>query len=200
MKTKEKILLTALEMFNETNTQAVTTNHIAKQMGISPGNLHYHYKNREEIIRLLYIQMRDSLILPTDDLPQSIQELVEHQKLIHEVSWNYRFFQRELLFLLSRDQELKELYIKDNIAHRERIILSYKNFIANGYLDIPYENILDYLADSVIMNIQFWNPLLVTLGRPSDKHSFEAAIQRTNELLRPFLTQKALKELAKLEF
>ena len=52
MSKKEAILETALELFNATNTQSATTNHIAKAAGISPGNLHYHYKNREEIVRL----------------------------------------------------------------------------------------------------------------------------------------------------
>ncbi len=49
MSTKLKILETARKLFNESNTQTATTNHIAKAMGISPGNLHYHYKNREEM-------------------------------------------------------------------------------------------------------------------------------------------------------
>ncbi len=199
MTTKEKILTVALEMFNETNTQAATTNHIAKKMGISPGNLHYHYKNREEIIRLLYIQMRDKLKLSVDTLPQNISQMVAHHQIIHDVSWEYRFFQRELLFLLSRDPILEKEYIEDNIAHKERIKQVYRNFIANGDLDIPYENILDYLADSVLMNIQFWNPLMLTLGQKLDKNSFERGIDRTNELLRPFLTPKALKTLAELQ-
>lgn len=199
MTTKEKILTVALEMFNETNTQAATTNHIAKKMGISPGNLHYHYKNREEIIRFLYIQMRDKLKLSADTLPQNITQMVAHHQIIHDVSWEYRFFQRELLFLLSRDPILEKQYIEDNIAHKERIKQVYRNFIANGDLNIPYDNILDYLADSVLMNIQFWNPLMLTLGQKLDKNSFEKGIDRTNELLRPFLTPKALKTLAELQ-
>lgn len=199
MKTKEKILVVALEMFNETNTQAVTTNHIAKKMGISPGNLHYHYKNREEIIRLLYIQMRDQLKLSVDELPRNITEMVDHHQIIHDVSWDYRFFQRELLFLLSRDEVLEKLYVKDNIAHRGRIIQVYKNFITSGDLEIPHDNILDYLADSVLMHIQFWNPLMLTLGMPLDKESFEKGLRRNEELLRPYLTAKALKTLAILK-
>jgi len=58
MPRKEAILEAALQLFNENNTQSATTNHIAKSMGISPGNLHYHYKNREEIVRLLYMKLK----------------------------------------------------------------------------------------------------------------------------------------------
>ena len=51
MSRKEDILEAARELFNEKGTQSSTTNHIAQAMDISPGNLHNHYKNREEIVQ-----------------------------------------------------------------------------------------------------------------------------------------------------
>ena len=198
MKTKEKILLHALELFNETGSQAATTNHIAKKMGISPGNLHYHYSNREEIIRMLYVQMRDKLALPVAELPKSIAELVEHQKVILTVTWEYRFFSKELLCLLGRDKELNDLYIKDNIAHRSRIIQVIHNLIEHDELDIIYENIVEYIAETILMTVQFWNPFMLTLGKTPNKETLQEGIQRSNEAMRPYLTKQALKTLAEL--
>ena len=54
MSTREKILDTALALFNKEGTAAISTNHIAEAAGISPGNLYYHFRNKEEVIRELF--------------------------------------------------------------------------------------------------------------------------------------------------
>ena len=73
MTTREKILDTALTLFNNEGTAAVSTNHIAEAAGISPGNLYYHFKNKEEIIRELFERLfaaNDAAFkLSTDTLP-----------------------------------------------------------------------------------------------------------------------------------
>jgi hypothetical protein len=51
MKTKERLLLGALELFNTHAASEVTTNDIARELKMSPGNLYFHYDNKEEILK-----------------------------------------------------------------------------------------------------------------------------------------------------
>ena len=51
MKTKHNIIATAIYLFNLHGTKTISTNHIAKEMGISPGNLYYHFRSKNDIIR-----------------------------------------------------------------------------------------------------------------------------------------------------
>ncbi len=199
MSTKQRILETALELFNTTNTQAATTNHIAKAMEISVGNLHYHYKNREAIIFKLYEQMLKESTLLVQDLPKDIVELFEHQKLMSKVLWKYRFFYRELLFLLSRDPLLKSRYISDNLAHRERIRITFVNLATHGDLDVPIDNIYEQLTDTVMLVLTFWNPMIETLGQEIDENGFEAATTHLRGSMRPYLTKQALNKLRKFD-
>jgi len=189
MSRKLEILETSRNLFNVNNTQAVTTNHIAKAMGISPGNLHYHYSNREEIIRLLYIQMREKMTLSIDALPKTLDELNKHQKILIGIQWEYRFFFREILFLFSRDSQLEKIYIVDNIAHRSRIKIVIEKFIASGELDIKDQTLLEYMVDSILMSWQFYTSYMQTLGKPISRQSAEEAVQYTSNAMLPFIKE-----------
>lgn len=54
LSTKEKIIAQSLLLFNEFGVENITTRHIAKEMGISQGNLHYHYPNKDEILKVIF--------------------------------------------------------------------------------------------------------------------------------------------------
>lgn len=57
MQTKDKILQAALDCYNEEGLRVVTTRTIANRLGISVGNLHYHFKHTEDIITALFEKM-----------------------------------------------------------------------------------------------------------------------------------------------
>jgi len=188
MSRKEAILEAALKLFNETNTQSATTNHIAKAMGISPGNLHYHYKNREEIVRLLYKRLREEAFLGFEELPRTIQELQGHEKLLIALQWKYRFFFKEMLFLFSRDSVLEEMYIKDNIAHRERISHSMRLFEEQGELSFPDESSFEFVVDSILLSWQFYASYLHTLGKTLDEAGVVQSVTHTHSAMKPYMT------------
>ena len=98
MKTKDRIIHAAIELFNQRGEQNVTTNHIAADLGMSPGNLYYHFRNKEDIIQAifeLYAQELETLFaLKEEPSPESIGSLqtsLTYLERILYLIWRYRF-------------------------------------------------------------------------------------------------------------
>lgn len=195
MGTKRRILQAALKLFNESNTQAATTNHIAAAAGISPGNLHYHFRNREEIIRKLYVQMRSEFTLLPEAYPRRACDLIAIHEQVFTTQWKYRFLYRELLFLLSRDPELKRLYRADTLAQRRRIEEILQLLAAEGVMVLPDREAVAYLGDMILLIEQFWNSYMQLCDAEGSSVNIRTGVRRIEETLRPYLSEAALAEL-----
>ena len=110
MKTRDRILQTSLQLFNECGEPRVTTNHIADEMDISPGNLYYHFRNKDEIISLLFQQferrMEAALQAPERRVPD-LEDMWLYLHLVFENIWEYRFLYRDLDNILNRNKKLR---------------------------------------------------------------------------------------------
>jgi AcrR family transcriptional regulator len=108
--TRERILETSLAMFNAQGEPNVTTNHIADELGISPGNLYYHYRNKDDIIGQLFARYEqridDALVVPEERLP-NLEDIWLQLHLVFECMWDYRFVHRDLVDILSRNRKLR---------------------------------------------------------------------------------------------
>ena len=73
-RTAERILDITLELFNRFGEPNVSTTLISAELGISPGNLYYHYPAKEELINTLfdrYERALTELLRAADDVPTS---------------------------------------------------------------------------------------------------------------------------------
>lgn len=112
-KTRDKIIDISLDLFNKKKASNVSTVQISAAMNISPGNLYYYFKNKEDIIKCIWEERMCSVIedlvvkaeetKTVSDLIEYIQEWIRH--LIE-----YRFFYSELSTLFINDERLVELY------------------------------------------------------------------------------------------
>jgi len=119
-RTRERILETSLALFNEFGEPNVTTQLISDEMGISPGNLYYHFHNKDEIIESLFAdferEMEETLAAPARR-PPNVEDIWLFLHLIFEGIWKFRFLYRDINELLSRNRVL-ETHFKRIVAHK----------------------------------------------------------------------------------
>ncbi|MDX1552534.1 MAG: TetR/AcrR family transcriptional regulator [Marinobacter sp.] len=113
MKTRDKILLSSLELFNERGERNITTNHIAAHLAISPGNLYYHFRNKSDIIYEIFLEYEklvDFYLDIPEERPITLEDLTFYLESVFDGLWSYRFFHRDLEYLLDSDRRLRQDY------------------------------------------------------------------------------------------
>ncbi len=111
MKTSEKILLVALQQFNELGIEQVSIRSIAREVGISAGNLTYHYKNTDTIIYELYLQLVEALsssIKQIDPQKLDIEWLCEQLESNFQHLWTYKFILLDFAAVARRVPSIRE--------------------------------------------------------------------------------------------
>ena len=199
MGTKERILGAAIRLFNERGTAAVSTNHIAGEAGISPGNLYYHYRNKEEIIRAIFGRMISAWEamseLPHDRAPtlEDLQGILEET---YSVLWEYRFFYREFVALLRRDPELGRLYreVRERGLANTEILL--ESFVASEVLREPEDpGTVPELAKLFWLIVEFWLPFVEMGEEAVGPERSQEGVGLMMQVLKPYMTEEALADL-----
>lgn len=92
IKTSERIVQNSLELFNQQGERSISTNHIAAHMEISPGNLYYHFPNKQAIIAVLfseYESLVDSFLRPPQGRAATVEDKRFYLKELLSAMWRY---------------------------------------------------------------------------------------------------------------
>ncbi len=165
MKTRDKILLSSLELFNERGERNITTNHISAYLAISPGNLYYHFRNKSDIIYEIYLEYEklvDYYLEIPDDRPLTLEDLTFYLESVFDGLWSYRFFHRELEFLLDSDQRLREDYRKFTRRCLAAINRIFDGLAEGGVIQPQSEDLRSAMSLNVWLVITNWLAFLKT--------------------------------------
>ncbi|KAB8145665.1 TetR/AcrR family transcriptional regulator [Chloroflexia bacterium SDU3-3] len=192
MATRERILDVALELFNEQGTAPVSTNHIASQLGISPGNLYYHFRNKDAIIRAIICErlfgMWDQIYDLPDGLPPTLADLRRLVQANFAGLWQYRFVYRELIVLLRRDAALHEAYMAVRQRGYQGFEQLFAAFVAAGVLRSPADpQELGRVAELCWIVTEFWLPNLEVSGRAVDEAQLAYGVELMMQVLSPLI-------------
>ena len=191
MSTREKILNTALRLFNKDGTAEISTNHIAEACGISPGNLYYHYRNKQEIIRELFQRMYaiwdKGLPMPQDRAP-TLDDLKTVVETNYQIIWEYRFAYRELVPLLRQDAELRQGFLAVRQRGFDGFYKLFRAFVAGGVFRKPDDpQALNELQEVCWLISEFWLTNLEVNGRNVDEAEMQHGVKLMLRVLQPYL-------------
>ena len=189
--TYTRIINASLVLFNEEGERNISTNHIAAHLGISPGNLYYHFRNKDEIIIQLFKRYSEALLqyLQEAELPKDVEGAITYMAGIYNVMWEYRFLFSDVNTLLARSAEL--LGEHNNFTQAKVSPLLVKLLTQLNGLGIinADQTAMNDLAINMWMVTKYWFDFDGSMrGRTKLTEDSKArGIQRTLSLLRPYL-------------
>ncbi len=197
MKRREHILVVSLELFNTEGEAGLTAVDVANELDISPGNLYYHFRGKEQIVEELFARFEDKLQVllrePVESLSlASLEDNWLRFYLILEQMHSYRFFYRNLNDLLlkypflqrrfTRLIDLKYDFVHSLLQHLvEEGVFETRNIKAVG---------VDDLADAIVLTMIYWFNYQDLRQRSLSRHDYiQSAVMQVMAQVAPYIAE-----------
>lgn len=198
MKTKERILLTSIELFNRNGVVAITTNHIAKAMEISPGNLYFHYDNKEEILIELFKRMAKETYAAWRPQRTKKATLLDFIDENFDLYWRYRFFHREMYALRRKDQQLAKMWRAHIQKMMKLMVILYRQWVKNGQMaKIEDTAEMQYISESILAMATTFLQFFESAEKQPGKRSIERGKHHVARLLLPYTSGETKNDFEK---
>jgi AcrR family transcriptional regulator len=187
--TRQRILDTSLAMFNQQGEPNVTTNHIADEMDISPGNLYYHFRNKDDIIEQLFARYEErmdaALVAPQARLPE-LEDIWLQLHLVFECIWDFRFLYRDLIDILSRNRRLRMRFARILKRASESSVEVMRGLVRASIMRASAAEI-EATATNILVIATFWLNYASATGERDEQIAIRKGIVQVMMLMAPFL-------------
>jgi AcrR family transcriptional regulator len=192
--TRDRILDASLRLFNDEGVAAVSTHRIAAELGMSPGNLHYHFRSKQAIVERLFLRFEGDLV-PCIDAAAGVTALDDLWLSLHltfESVSAYRFIYRDIGYLLN---EFPALAARAHALTERKLIAARAlcaGLAAAGTIAASAEEV-EMLALQIVFATTCWFTFKQLVPRqPSSRHAEAAlAAHYTLTLLTPYVVGEA---------
>jgi AcrR family transcriptional regulator len=204
-RTAERILEVTLELFNRFGEPNVSTTLISAELGISPGNLYYHYPAKDELINALFDRFERGLneLLNASDSVRDVEDAWFFMHTLFELIWQHRFLYRDLNDLLSKNRRL-ETHFQAVLKNKTRAVKALLDGMSrSGAVTIDSREV-EATATSMVVVLTYWLSFEYVRDprRALEPENAQAALLRgahhVLNLLAPYLEQGQRMHLLKL--
>lgn len=197
MKTRERILHQALDLFNTHGIAAISSRTISEAIDISYGNLCYHFPQKNDIIYELYLRMQqeqDEQFLQLRSEIMSFDFMAKSLRMLLEIANKYRFIFIDNTFIVRNLSKIRR-HATAQYHYRRRVLEEIVMFLSEkGYMRTDkVESHNDHIIRSMMIILNSWitDAEIFFEGKEEDK--IEYYLELLYAVVRPSLTKEGLR-------
>ena len=201
MKTREKILQTALKLFNGKGLSQVTLRSIAAEMGISQGNLNYHFRKRKDIIEALYFELVEKMdqgMVQMVSAEPDMGLLFRSNLFLFERLYAYRFLMLDFVQVMREHPNICEHYQRLQTGRTLQFAALVQLFQQKGWIRVAeFEEEYERLYQRMNIMGDFWISFGEIAGGELDKKKVLHFSILLAESMYPYLTERGKGEFSR---
>ncbi|WP_420560252.1 TetR/AcrR family transcriptional regulator [Tepidicaulis sp.] len=202
--TRERILASSLTLFNEHGFDGVTTARIAENVGISEGNLWYHFRTKKDLVRAHQQLLTQKIArrLGLSWTPETVlTSYIAFNRLMFEEMWEFQYLYRDSAEYGRTSPEMEERVRGIYKETTDRLRRFFDQMCDGGHLTMPRSE-LPALADNVWMVVRYWPSFLRETQEVvrMDKEALLAGIRHHLALFETHLSDEARAYIEKNAF
>lgn len=201
-RTRERILAVSLQLFNGRGEAHVNTGMIADELNISPGNLYYHFRNKDQIVEQLFERFEERVsIAPPESAAGAgaIEDLWLYLHLMFEAIWDFRFLYRNLEDIVGRNRRLR-VHFNRIVDAKLAAVEGLCRGLASAGLMKASRGEVRALALNVLVVATYWLNFGAVRGarEPSDSGDPGTGAFQVMSLVAPYLSGEAREHFERL--
>ena len=195
--TRQRILEAARVLFNQKGLENVSLRDIAQHVEISPGNLTYHFRCRDDVVFALYLDLVDLI----DGVSANRSDLVDREELTldqimqmltgtFQAFVRYRFLMDDLLQVMRTYPRIQEHYLVLSQRREREMLALFEAMIERGWmLPEPTSGQFQLLTMQLTITGNFLLPSAEVFFSISAEEVPSLFARLLGQLLTPFLTE-----------
>ena len=197
IRTEERIVAKALEMFNEKGIEYVGMRELAASLGIRVSNITYYFPTKDDLVNRLSLDFSalNSKVI-VEDKATSMKSFLEmfHQVFLNHVT--YRCLLLSFVHLMERNKVMALRYNKIEEKRHSTLTANLRRLVNYNYLRFRDESDGEILVSAIRLISRFWiSDAAISLRQLNVDQQIKHYLIILVRLLSPYATSKRKKEL-----
>ena len=197
IRTKERIVSKALEMFNERGIEYVGLRELAATLDMRVSNITYYFPTKDDLVNHLsldFSELNSRVIVENYDI--TLRSFLEMFRIVFNNHVTYRCLLLSFVHLMEQNKVIASRYKKTQGDRSTTLSSNLTMLVRQGHLKMEDESAIEFLVSSIGLISRFWiSEAAISFRHWNTDQQISHYLMLIVTLLSPYATTQGKKEL-----